>query len=150
MMYFILLIFFVTIFVGLNKGNMSSPHVLPQLCFFLNSTPAPPTLPFGWLLRFFTDWCSPKAWVLPITLFLNGLHFGTLSKGTSCSNCKPASRLLQRTHGESRSHDLAPWQKVPWQYGAKMLGVEQGDSSCFCLLCGNPKSLKNVPSCHKM
>jgi hypothetical protein len=38
-------------------------------------------------------------------------------------DCKPTTECLQQTHGELQRHYLGPWQMLPWQYGAKMLGV---------------------------
>jgi hypothetical protein len=99
----------------------SSP--LPWFASLLKHPPPPPTLSFGWLLHFLNDVQPPKVWALPISLFLDGSRFGTPSKGISHVNRKTATGRLQKTHGELWHHDLGPWWMLPWQYGAKMLGV---------------------------
>ncbi len=46
---------------------------------------------------------------------------------------KPATRLLQQTCWEPRRHDLGPWQRLPWRYRAKPLGV--GKQQPLLFLC---------------
>jgi hypothetical protein len=120
------------------------PPSLPSPSFvsLLKHTPPLQTPSFGWLLHFLNDWQPPKAWAVPISLFLDGSHFGTPSKGTSRINPVPAIGRLQQTHEESRHHDLGPWQMLIWQYGAKMLGLGRRQLIYFCLLSGNQNPLK--------
>jgi hypothetical protein len=95
------------------------------------------------LLHFLNDWRPLKAWALPLSLFLDGLHFSAPSKGTSRVDRKPATGRLQQTHGESQCSDLGPWQMLPWHNEAKLLGVRRQQLILFFVLCENLKPLKN-------
>jgi hypothetical protein len=85
-------------------------------------------------------WQPPKAWALPISLFLDGSCFGTPSKGTSLGYRESATRHLRRTYGELLRHDLEPWWVLPWQYGAKKLGVGWRQLILFMLVVWEPKT----------
>jgi hypothetical protein len=61
--------------------------------------PATANTVFWLVVAFFNDWQPPKAWALPISLYLDGSCFGAPSKGTSHIDRKPANGRFQQTHG---------------------------------------------------
>jgi hypothetical protein len=124
-------------------ARLSPSSSLPLLASLLIN-PFPTTNTVFWLVvAFFNYWQPPKAWALPISLFLDGSRFGAPSKGTSRVDRKPANGRLQQTHGESRRHDLGQWRMLPWQYGAKMLGVGRRWLILFFFCVGTQHPWKN-------
>jgi hypothetical protein len=91
----------------------------------------PPTLSFGWLLCQIIECRPPKAWALPLSLFLDGSCFSAPSKGTSQGDCKPATRHLLWTHG-----DAAPRFEGTTALPLKREGIAIGGNHVgCCVLC---------------
>jgi hypothetical protein len=137
-MYFVLLVFFVAPFLAPNNG-MTCPHMLPPHCASSPTSKLLQKLTLGQLLCLLMKGRPPKAWAPPLSLFLNGLHFGAPSKGTSHGNCKPATGRLLWTDGELRHQDLRALLASNWREREKLLEdrVAVAHVGCFvlCLLC---------------
>ncbi len=126
-----LILFFSTQFDGPNDGITSHPTQIAQLT--VNPKSYPLLLPtFGWLLSLPTEWRPPKAEAPPLSLFLNGLRFGTPSKATSRGNRKTATGRLHRTHGELRHYDLGPWRMLPCSERTTRSCLREGSGGTSC------------------
>jgi hypothetical protein len=77
--YLISIIFCCSVQHPKQRANIAPHAFCPSHVF--SQIPSPlPTLSFGWLLCQIIERRPPKAWALPLSLFLYGLHFGAPSK----------------------------------------------------------------------
>jgi hypothetical protein len=91
------------------RHNRVSSMMIPSLL----------TLTFGWLSHLTSERLPPKAKTPSLSLIFDGSRFGAPSKGTSHSDCKPATRRLLWTHGESWCQDLGAPLPYSWRERAK-------------------------------
>ncbi len=94
--------------------------------------PPPPTLSFGWLVPFSTEWQLPKAWAPPLALFFDAFHF------------TPPKQVDQQLHARTQklacemdSWGLAvPWfGALPQRYRAKPLGAHRVVAAHLVVVC---------------
>ena len=57
-------------------------------------SPPPPTPSFRWLSRFIFNWRPPKTGAPPITQFVDGRHFGALTRVPNAARASPGAGRL--------------------------------------------------------
>jgi hypothetical protein len=114
------------------------PHTFRPDCVSSIMIPSPLTLTFGRLLHLTSKRRPRKAETPSLSLFFNGSRFGAPGKGTSHSDCVPATGHLLWTHGELQCQDLGAPLPYPWRERANPLEgrVVAAHFGCcvFCVL----------------
>ncbi len=72
----------------------------------------------------------PKAKTPSLSLFFDGLRFGTPNKGTNNGKSTTNAASLVRAHREKQHQALGPWQMLPWRERAKYAEGQGGGGSC--------------------